>query len=96
MYGYTSVFSAVLTRGTTFVTFCLIPNTDIALLNYGLLWKERICSKRSEFFPFRVNPFEKGSKYVTDRVTSPDSVSIHLKKNSQDSGQADESVTAFF
>ena len=40
-------------RETTFVTF--FSQDEKALSKFGLLIKQRICSKRSKFIPFRVD-----------------------------------------
>ena len=48
-----------------------------ALSKWGLLSKERICSKRSKFFPLRVDLHWDGRQNENGRVASPESVSIH-------------------
>ena len=35
--------------------------------------------KRSEFFPFRVDPSSEGRQIYSNRIASPKSVSIHLE-----------------
>ena len=50
-------FSAMISKGDNFCHFLFASLADIALLNWGLPLKERICSKRSKFFPLRVKPF---------------------------------------
>ena len=44
---------------------------DETVLIWGQLWKERICSYRSKFFPSRVASYRKGRQNEIDRVASP-------------------------
>ena len=50
VYGCTSMFSSNSTEGNSFRDFLFASLTDVALLNWGLLLKERIFSKRSNCF----------------------------------------------
>ena len=52
------------------------------LLKRGLIKKERICSLRSKFFSFRVDPFQKGLGVQESKqeVTNVDSFIIKGKK----------------
>ena len=56
VYGYISMFFRLFIKGNNFRDFLFACLTDVALPNRGLLSKERICSKRSKFFPLRVSP----------------------------------------
>ena len=73
-------FSASFSKGNNFLFSSLV---DTTLPNWGLLSKERICSKRSKFLPLRVNPLEKGSRYINDRVIFPESVPYALSMRFQ-------------
>ena len=48
-------FSAVVTKGNNFCDLLIASLGDNALPTWGLLLKERICSLRSKFFPFRTD-----------------------------------------
>ena len=63
------------------MTSCFAYLDDVTLPKWGVLLKERICSQRSKFFPFRADLNLEGSqkgKYE-ERVASPESVHIQLK-----------------
>ena len=79
VFGYTVTFYYHFNKGNNFSNFLIVSLIVLALLKWGLLFKERICSWRSKFFPVRVDPFKKGGKKETGRVASPESVSIHLE-----------------
>ena len=65
--GYTAMFFHQFYRERQLLILLFASLADTAFPNWGLLLKERICSKRSKFFSLRVNPSrEKGSKYVND------------------------------
>ena len=50
----------------------------LLLCDLGPLFKERICSERSKFFPRGGDPFEKGGKErENSRTASSESISIH-------------------
>ena len=49
-------FSSIFTKGNNFCDFLFASIDGIALPKWGLFLKERIFSKRSNFFPLRVNP----------------------------------------
>ena len=48
--------SAIFAKGNNFCDFLFASKSDIALPNWCLLLKTKICFKRSKFLPFRVNP----------------------------------------
>ena len=52
-------------------------------------------SKQSKFFPFRVDPIEKGGNNENGRVISPGSVPFHLQK-SQYKGRSFEFLYTYF
>ena len=70
-------FSSIFTRETTFVTLCLLFWISSLFLKWDLLWKERINApqrwstlkgknlfqKGRTFFPFRIDPFQKGCQF---------------------------------
>ena len=61
------------------MTSCLLSCAMFkALHKWGLLLKERICSKGSKFFPVIADPPEKGGKNKNGRVASSGCVPIHL------------------
>ena len=66
-------------RETTFVTSCLLscaPRTDVKM---GLLLKKRIYSQGNKLSPFRVDPFDKDDKNISNEIISPASESNTLK-----------------
>ena len=50
------IFSATFTKGNSFGEFLFASLDQEAVLKWGLLLKERICSCRSKFFPLRGDP----------------------------------------
>ena len=54
--GYTSIYILSFYKGDNFCGFLFSSLEGEALLKWGLLIKERICSSRSKFFPLRVDP----------------------------------------
>ena len=75
-YIYIYVLPPFFTKGNTFVFFCLLddvplPKQASTLKGENLLLEEQILN-------FKSKPLEKASKYANDRVTSPESVSLHL------------------
>ena len=71
-------FSAILTRGITFMNYCLLPWAKKTPFNKGLLIKERICSFRSKFFPLKVAPMKREKKKMKE-LLSIKCVPVHLK-----------------
>ena len=71
------MFLSSFQRRTTSTTSCLGSLGDEIFQNRGLLLKERIYSKRRRSFLLVSIPTEKGQN-ENGRVTSPESVSIHL------------------
>ena len=71
------VFLSSFQRGTTFTTFCFGFLGDEVFPNRDLLLKERICCKRRRSFLYISIPTGTGQN-ENGRVTSPESVSIHL------------------
>ena len=71
------MFPSSFQRRTTSTTSCFGSLGDEIFPNRGLLLKERICSKRRRSFLLVSIPPEKGQN-ENGRVTSPESVSIHL------------------
>ena len=54
--GTSPSFSAMFSKGYNFHYFLFAYLEDKVFPKWGLLLKKRICSKRSKFFPFRVEP----------------------------------------
>ena len=75
----TPLFSRHFYVGNSYCDFLFAFLDSVALLKWGLLLKQRICSCRSKFFALRVDPIDKEGKDESDRLTSPESVNSHLK-----------------
>ena len=71
------MFLSSFQRGTTFTTSCFGSLGDQVFPNRGPTLKKRICSKKRRSFVEVSIPTEKGQN-ENGRVTSPESVSIHL------------------
>ena len=54
MIWYTSMFSVILAKGNTFCDFLFIFCNSESLVELGLLFKKRILSLASTFFPLKV------------------------------------------
>ena len=68
------------------MTSCLLLFTqnrfrkDKNPFKFGSTLKGKNLLPRSRFFPFRVDPFSEGTQKQFDEVTSPESVSIPIKR----------------
>ena len=58
--GIFSCFAIIFSKGKNFHDFLFAPLSKVPLPHWGLFSKERICSKRSKFFPLRIIPCRNG------------------------------------
>ena len=68
-----------LMKGDNFHDFLFAYVGNLFLPKYGQLLMVRICSKRSKFFPIRVDSHSEAKQNVNGRVASPEYVHIYLK-----------------
>ena len=66
--GYTSLFFCPFYKGKQWTDFLFALSYDLVLPKHGLLFKERICSSWSKFFPLRVDPNLCEAKKKTTRL----------------------------
>ena len=66
------------TKGNTCHDVLIATLDNEVLTKWGLLLKERICSQRSKFFHFRIDPCRQGRQNQVGTVASSESVPIHL------------------
>ena len=78
VYGYTTSFSAMFSKGDNFGDFLFAYLRDEVFPKWGQLLKEWICSDGSKFFPFWDDPIHIGGNNENDRIASPEIVPIHL------------------
>ena len=62
-----------------FFFFSFTNNLINALPKRGLLYKERICFQREQFFPFRLDRFSEGRQTSFERLIYPGNVPMPLK-----------------
>ena len=71
-------FSSICTKGTKFMTFCLLSCTPSPFWKGDYSKRKEFAPRRSKFFPFRIDPFSEGRQNNFDRVTSPENDSVPL------------------